>query len=38
VAVEVIRRIVPPNTITPNGDGMNDTWEIFGISDYPIAR
>lgn len=38
VVVEVIRRIVPPNTITPNGDGMNDIWEIFGISDYPSCE
>jgi gliding motility-associated-like protein len=37
VVIEVIRRIDPPNSFTPNGDGINDTWEIHGISDYPNA-
>lgn len=35
VFVEVIQLIDPPNTFTPNGDGMNDTWEVPGIADYP---
>ena len=26
-----------PNTFTPNGDGINDTWVIKGISYYPDA-
>jgi gliding motility-associated-like protein len=37
VFVEVNRPISPPNTITPNGDDINDVWEIFGIQDYPQA-
>jgi len=38
VNVFVIRRIIPPNTFTPNEDGVTDTWEIPGISDYPGAE
>jgi gliding motility-associated-like protein len=38
VNVWVKRLITPFNTFTPNGDGINDTWEIPGIYTYPQAE
>ena len=35
VLVAVIRLINPPTTFSPNGDGINDVWEVPGIADYP---
>ena len=37
VIVEVVPRINPPNTFTPNDDGINDTWVIPGMNQYPDA-
>lgn len=35
VTVFVKKGLVIPNTITPNGDGINDEWEILGMDDFP---
>lgn len=37
VFVSVLKAPVVPNTFTPNGDGINDTWNIKYLSSYPNA-
>lgn len=38
VLLEVVRLIDIMTAFTPNGDGINDTWTIRDIQDYPNAR
>lgn len=35
VTITVDKGLIIPTTFTPNGDGINDTWEIIGIERYP---
>lgn len=35
VFVRVYKEVVVPNTFSPNGDGMNDTWRIEALETYP---
>jgi gliding motility-associated-like protein len=38
VAVVVVQKLLIPNAFTPNNDTQNDTWELFGINQYPHAE
>ncbi|NIG55473.1 PKD domain-containing protein [Chitinophaga sp. Cy-1792] len=35
--VKVLKPVTPPTAFSPNGDGINDTWIIKNLSDYPGA-
>jgi len=37
VTIRVKAPLIIPNVITPNGDGINDTWSIEHIEDFPHA-
>lgn len=38
VQVKIIESILIPDAFTPNGDGINETWELKGIESYPNCR
>lgn len=38
VLVKLLKAPVIPNTVTPNDDGVNDTWRILYLESYPECR
>ena len=38
VSIKVYKKLEIPNTITPNGDGINDVWNIAALESYPNAE
>ncbi|WP_183562086.1 gliding motility-associated C-terminal domain-containing protein [Mucilaginibacter sp. SP1R1] len=37
VFIRVYKKVVVPNTFTPNSDGINDTWAIEALDTYPAS-
>ena len=38
MTVKVFKKVMIPNTFTPNGDGINDVWNIEALQAYPNAE
>lgn len=38
LTISIVDSIVAPNTFTPNGDGVNDTWEILYVENFPKIK